>query len=460
MTRLLLYATVTGLLLFSSAFSEVLAQTTLLDVKDGATPLFHVNDDGSLVSLGAFGAGVIPATGAGVRLMWYPAKGALRAGEVTSTQWDEANVGPYSVALGRNTVASGGKSMALGASTTASGNYAMATGIFTTASNSSSTAMGYSTTASGYASTALGNFTLAGGSRSTALGDSTTADGFSSTAMGFQTQAGDFASTAMGRGSMAIGYISTALGDHTTASGPRSTALGDNTTASGDYATAMGIGTTASLESSTAMGDHTTANGASSTAMGKGATARGNYSTAMGVETYARAYASLVLGRYNVVAGDHDTWASTDPVLVVGNGDGGLSRSNAFTLLKDGNLTIAGTLTENSDRRLKTDIRPLSETVPALRRLQAVRFRFRAGTNRPEGEHIGLIAQDVQAVFPELVQQGADGYLSVSYTNLTAVLVQALSEQQDEIEALTERVARLEALLLSTQAETASRDEP
>ena len=64
-----------------------------------------------------------------------------------------------------------------------------------------------------------------------------------------------------------------------------------------------------------------------------------------------------------------------------------------------------------------------------LARLQPVRFRFRAGTNRPEGAHIGLIAQEVEAVFPELVSEGANGYLSVSYANLSAVLVQALNEQ-------------------------------
>ena len=80
------------------------AQTTVLDVKDsGNTMLFQVNDDAGLVSLGAFGTGVIPATGFGVRLMWHPAKAAFRAGFVNGTQWDAANVGDYSVAMGANT---------------------------------------------------------------------------------------------------------------------------------------------------------------------------------------------------------------------------------------------------------------------------------------------------------------------------------------------------------------------
>ena len=78
-----------------------------------------------------------------------------------------------------------------------------------------------------------------------------------------------------------------------------------------------------------------------------------------------------------------------------------------MTLLKSGNMSIAGILFQNSDRRLKTAIHPLADALDGLARLQPVRFRFRAGTNRPEGEHIGLIAQEVQVVFPELVQQEA-----------------------------------------------------
>ena len=162
--------------------------------------------------------------------------------------------------------------------------------------------------------------------------------------------------------------------------------------------------------------------------MGGFTTASGSYSTALGQSTTAQAYGSLVLGRYNVIAGDPAFWVATDPVLVVGNGSSS-TPSNALTLLKNGDLTIAGTLRQFSDRRLKTDIHPLTDALDALARLQPVRYRFREGANRPEGVHIGLIAQEVEAVFPELVSEGADGYLSVSYANLSAVLVQALNEQ-------------------------------
>jgi hypothetical protein len=206
--------------------SSAHAQTPVVEAKnaDEATVL-QVNDDGGLLGLGAFGTGVIPAEGEGVRLMWYPAKAAFRAGRIgffsDGAEWNDANVGAYSVAFGRNT----------------------------------------------------------------------------------------------------------------TASGVASTAMGDRATAS-EFA-------------STAMGDHTTASGWASTAMGHSTTASGNRSVAMGFQTTAQAFASLVIGRYNVIAGNPTVWSSPDFLFVAGNGSFD-SPSNALTLLKNGDLTIAGDLTESS----------------------------------------------------------------------------------------------------------------
>jgi len=111
--------------------------------------------DGFAVT-GTFGSGAIPATGSGVRLMWYPGKAAFRAGVVV-TEWDDANVGLHSTALGEGTTASGFGSTALGSSTTASGSGATAVGTNTTASGGGATAMGILTTASGVGSTAIGS---------------------------------------------------------------------------------------------------------------------------------------------------------------------------------------------------------------------------------------------------------------------------------------------------------------
>ncbi|MDH5199098.1 MAG: hypothetical protein OEY20_17790, partial [Gemmatimonadota bacterium] len=167
--------------------------------------------DGFAVT-GTLGAGTIPVTGAGARLMWYPAQAAFRVGSVNGTQWEGANVGAWSIAMGANTTASGGRATALGLMTTASGDQSTATGSVTVASGEGSTAMGISTTASGQSATALGSATTAGGQSSTAMGQGTTASGDISMALGDATTASGVASTAMGTSSTAQAYASLAIG--------------------------------------------------------------------------------------------------------------------------------------------------------------------------------------------------------------------------------------------------------
>jgi hypothetical protein len=148
---------------------------------------------GSTVLLGA------DTLGAGTKLMWLPAKSAFRAGYVMGSEWDWANVGDYSTAMGYRTTASGDYSTAMGVITTASGAHTTAMGWNTTASGDYSTAMGQGTTASDLYSTAMGDGATASGSRSTAMGFATTASGSRSTAMGYQTKAESYNSMAIGR---------------------------------------------------------------------------------------------------------------------------------------------------------------------------------------------------------------------------------------------------------------------
>jgi hypothetical protein len=122
----------------------------------------QTSSDG-FVARGTLNSGAIPATGAGERLMWYPGKAAFRAGLVQGAEWDDANIGLLSNALGERTIASGDGSTALGVGTAARGN--------------SSTAMGNGTSAAGRSSTAMGNLTMASGHFSTAMGHLASTDG-------------------------------------------------------------------------------------------------------------------------------------------------------------------------------------------------------------------------------------------------------------------------------------------
>ena len=251
-------------------------------------------------------------------------------------------------------------------------------------------------------------------------------------------------STAMGDGTTASGDYSTSMGRSTAASALYSTAMGRSTAASALYSTAMGYGTDASGYFSTAMGSSTTASALYSTAMGDGTIASGSRSTAMGSYTTASDYASLSIGRYNsvnstVTAGGSATSFDTDnAALVIGNGTGSSTKSDAFVVYFNGNATLSGDLTINSDERLKDNIQPLGSTLNKLHQIEGKTYSF-----KKDEEHtpkIGVLAQEVQAVFPELVTEGGDGILSVNYQGLVPVLINAINEQDAKIAALEEMV--------------------
>ncbi|MBI2235153.1 MAG: tail fiber domain-containing protein, partial [Micavibrio aeruginosavorus] len=212
--------------------------------------------DGDLLLSGTFtGTASVPATGAGTRMFFDTQKAAFRAGYVSGTQWDNASIGDYSVAMGRNTTASGFVSTAMGQLTTANNANSTAMGFGTTASGVNSTAMGQNTTASGDNSTATGSSTAASGSWSTAMGNTTTASGNSSTAMGYATTASGGASTAMGSGTTASGSYSTAMGFKVTAgNGTAGSGLGDGSMALGLIDDAVAITTASQVTGIQSMG--------------------------------------------------------------------------------------------------------------------------------------------------------------------------------------------------------------
>jgi hypothetical protein len=72
-------------------------------------------------------------------------------------------------------------------------------------------------------------------------------------------------------------------------------------------------------------------------------------------------------------------------------------------------------------------------------------------SSRLAGDQIGLIAQDVEAVLPELVDEDEHGYKRVDYARLSAVLVEALKEQQAIVSALEQRIAALEATVAGSR---------
>lgn len=213
------------------------------------------NDD---FVFGSSALGNIAGTGDDRRMFFDKSKGAFRAGSVFSDQWDDGNVGNFSVAIGFNPIASG---------------------VF---------------------SNALGIGAKALGDRSTAIGEGSIASGQSATAFGAFTNASGFFSTAMGRYTNALGAFSTTFGETTTASGNCSTAMGRNSVASGGNSIALGLSTQASSFCETALGLN-----------------------------------NLVFTSLSTTSFD-----ANDVLLSVGNGVNTSNRSNALTILKNGNSAL------------------------------------------------------------------------------------------------------------------------
>ncbi len=110
----------------------------------------------------------------------------------------------------------------------------------------------------------------------------------------------------------------------------------------------------------------------------------------------------------------------------------------------------------NSDVNTKTDIKNLSAPKDRLAMLRPVSYKwipnFRGDekadakiAKQAEVEQFGLIAQEVQQIYPEIVAEDENGKLGIRYTELIPVLIKAFQEQQAEIEGLKARIEKLES---------------
>lgn len=96
----------------------------------------------------------------------------------------------------------------------------------------------------------------------------------------------------------------------------------------------------------------------------------------------------------------------------------------------------------DSDKNLKKDITPLKDALTKLQSINGVSYTYNDTAKQigltDESIQIGVIAQELEQVYPELVKQNPNGFKSVAYDRLTAVLIEAVKE-------LTERVNKLES---------------
>ncbi len=167
-----------------------------------------------------------PASGAGVRMFWYPEKAAFRAGVVGGAEWNKSNIGNYSFATGSSNQANGKGSFSTGLSNISSGENSFTGGYINSSSGYSSLAFGQNNVASNNYSIAMGFINNATASNSVAIGTQNNATALYSTALGYLNTASGYASTVMGQGNSAAGSYSLSAGRGTIAKAIGSTSLG------------------------------------------------------------------------------------------------------------------------------------------------------------------------------------------------------------------------------------------
>jgi Chaperone of endosialidase len=493
-----------------------------------------------------------PVSGAGTRMMWYPDKAAFRVGNVVGVQWDKNNIGNYSFSAGLGSIASGISAISVGASNTASGDYTFSSGNGTQATGLLATAIGSNNIASGIVSTAMGDNTIASGWFSTVMGrynkaksdfslvtgiynDTTATNRLFEIGNGTADNARSNAVTVLSNGSTLITAPAilpgTPANPPATGSGYRMMWYADKAAFRAGQAFADSWDKDNIGNVSFATGSATRATGITSFAAGNFSYAIGDASVAAGFSVQAKALGGTSFGIYNDLTDNPNAsiGAASDRIFQIGNGATNLTRTNALTILRNGNIGIAGvtnpvkplsfpaTLGEKillypggtgevgigvygnelrlhcdnpgsmvsfgtqdnagvftqagrfqltggyglfvngniwangttyaSDARFKQNITTIESPLEKLQQINGVEYEMKvnefATKNFQSKRQIGLLAQNVEKVIPEAVNE-VDGYKGVDYAKLVPLLIESIKEQQKQIEELKNKLNQLQ----------------
>jgi hypothetical protein len=380
----------------------------------------HVADS-SVVFTGPASLPVIPSmpplSGAGTRMMWYADKAAFRVGSVSGNQWDKDSIGNWSIAMGENSKALGHWSLALGLNAN---------------------------------SRTDGCISIGAGSYSSGISPSV--------AIGLNAVANNENTLSIGNDNIASGAYSIAIG------------AGNRTTGWGSFAYGMGNHTTG--DGSMAFGVNTKSNGVASTSFSRETIANGDFSSTLGAFTQANGYGSTVIGiRNDSIVSAQTSFGPSTPLFIIGNGNPfgqNNFRSNALVVRYDGRMGLGtnfpngqfelsldegrkpatSTWTITSDERLKVIEGNYTKGLHEILQLNPINYHYknvegRSFTNKVlEKQQVGFSAQAVQQIFPDAVGKDDDGYLNLNLHPILVAQINAIKEQQTQIE--TQRIQNID----------------
>ncbi|HMP21845.1 MAG TPA: tail fiber domain-containing protein [Ferruginibacter sp.] len=388
------------------------------------TPLAKLHVADSAVLFTATGIGGLnlplphsspPVEGTGIRMMWYPGKAAFRSGGAFN-QWDKDSIGVFSTAFGISSKAIGITSFSTGYNTTARGDRSTSMGSSTEAIGFASTSFGFETIASGYGSTSMGVLTNAIGQFSTSTGFGTNAIGLFSSSFGYATSAKTYGGSVIGSYNDVTDNPNPSIANQL----DRLFQIGNGTSGE-NRRNALTVLRNGNMGLGVLNPDFILdVNGRMRLRSGN------NLSAGINLNNNANTAMAAFIGM-----------RSTDNEV----GFYGYTGTAGWRFLVNtttGNAWMQGALTQNSDVRLKKNITPLSHTLGAIQQIKGYTYQWKDPTS-PD-EQIGLLAQELQKVYPQLVKENANGDLSVNYNGMIPVLLEAIKELQQKVAELEKKI--------------------
>ena len=432
---------------------------------------------------------------------------------VMGTQAMYYGSGSNNVAIGTNANYNGTNSEATYEGTTAVGHNAQARSLNSTAIGRESiagtagsadyfanaVAVGYKANATGLSSVAIGQEANSSGEQAISINGTASSDN----AVAINGTAAGFASVAMGIGSSSSGNSSVAIGNRTSSSNLSAIAIGLDAQAAGSESVAIGSNTNANGSRNTAIGTNACrfVNGSNKTCIGANSGPSAGHVYSKATDNYERIFigsrskfngGAAVLEVHNLdtrrSGGAYDKWYSNQGCEL-----GSCSRLNDTTVFINGNLVVRGTTfitskhrggdsfvikalehtggqmepaphgdgwgdtaegwipsLHSSDRRLKYVGKENTSGLDKIRQLKVFNYTFKKDATKTP--HVGVIAQDLQKVFPNAVKKGADGFLTIRMEDMFYAVINAIKELDSRVTTLEKENKELKVRLDKLEA--------
>ena len=455
----------------------------------------QVTGNDGVVFGGTYDNGLTLNVGPGVNMLWYPKKAAFRSGRVNGTQWNDANIGSYSIAMGRDVIASGFYScsignnsiagndytISMGNNTNATGYNAMSLGYYSNASGHYSLAAGYHANAESFASIAMGRYNIGGGNIAvwnefdpifeigignseaerknaltvikngrTGLGiadpeatlhvdgkDGVLFEGERGLGQSVDFDAGDYMFWYPKKAAFRVGSISNFgwddadIGISSIAMGNSPKAKGENSIALGNYATALG-------DNSAALGYVATSRVEETIAIGSGAKANHIGSVVISADIHSSS-SDTVSSSAN---GQLVLYASEGMVFTRNHGSVPHDATKYINTFTGAYLSVGGVWTNASDKNLKENFKAVNndKVLDKVNKLQVSEWNYKSEEDNVR--HIGPTAQDFYKIF-EL----GNNNTSIAPSDLASIAIVAVQALESKAKEQESKIKELEGII-------------